>query len=192
MLKKLFVSAFPLLLAACGGGGTATSPSTGATAATTPAATVCMGTSGFSMSVTLDGSKWCAAINLRAARVPSTAPNTRTFIQIGGSDTSTSRVSDIVMNLTAAGPGTYTTADGAAELSFLLTEAPVSGGSESMWAVNFLQAIPNTRTGGTGTVTLTTLTDKGASGTFSFSAVPFVGTATGTRVAVSGVFNVTF
>jgi hypothetical protein len=48
-------------------------------------------------------------------------------------------------------------------------------------------------TNGSGSVTITTLTASGASGTFSFTMVPLPNTgATGNRVVTNGAFNVTF
>ena len=46
--------------------------------------------------------------------------------------------------------------------------------------------------GSSGTITLTTLTTTGASGTFSFNLLPLGAPATGTKVVTNGVFNVTF
>lgn len=47
--------------------------------------------------------------------------------------------------------------------------------------------------GGDGTITITSLTSTGASGTFSFTMVPLPNTsATGTKTITDGVFNVTF
>jgi hypothetical protein len=47
--------------------------------------------------------------------------------------------------------------------------------------------------GGSGTLTITTLTATGATGTFSFSMVPNTSSgASGTKVIANGAFNVTF
>ena len=45
---------------------------------------------------------------------------------------------------------------------------------------------------GSGSVTLTTLTANHAVGTFAFTAVPFIGGATGNKVVTAGAFDVTF
>ena len=45
---------------------------------------------------------------------------------------------------------------------------------------------------GSGTVTLTTLTAKGASGTFAFTLVHLVTASTGTKVIANGKFDITF
>jgi hypothetical protein len=46
--------------------------------------------------------------------------------------------------------------------------------------------------GGSGTVTITTLTPSRAAGTFSFDAVPFVPPATGTKRVTAGQFDISF
>jgi hypothetical protein len=47
------------------------------------------------------------------------------------------------------------------------------------------------RPGGSGTVTITMLTDTTVSGTFSFTVFNRSGTPTGTHVITGGVFNIT-
>ena len=49
-----------------------------------------------------------------------------------------------------------------------------------------------TPTLGSGTLTITTLTATGATGTFAFTASPLSGSATGSKVVTNGTFNVTF
>ena len=46
--------------------------------------------------------------------------------------------------------------------------------------------------GGSGTISLSTLTSTGASGTFSMTLVPLAGGATGNKVITNGKFNVKF
>ena len=46
--------------------------------------------------------------------------------------------------------------------------------------------------GGTGSITLTTLTSNRAAGTFTFTAKPLAGGATGDKVVTQGAFDVTF
>ena len=55
------------------------------------------------------------------------------------------------------------------------------------WSATGLQGI-----GGTGSVTLTTLTSNRAAGTFTFTAKPLAGGASGDRVVTQGAFDVTF
>jgi hypothetical protein len=46
--------------------------------------------------------------------------------------------------------------------------------------------------GGSGTITVTSLTSHSATGTFSFVMVPIGGGATGNRTVAQGMFSVTF
>ncbi len=89
---------------------------------------------------------------------------------------------EILITLHVNGPGTYSLASasvGIAEYEVTTTT------SASQWETGF--------NGGTGTITVTTLTASGASGTFSFTGQPLTATgATGTANVTNGSFQVTF
>lgn len=61
----------------------------------------------------------------------------------------------------------------------------ISGGSVQSWAAS--------TSGGTGTLTISSMTATGATGTFSFTMVPVPGSgASGTKSVTNGTFTVTF
>ncbi len=84
----------------------------------------------------------------------------------------------IGVGVIASGPGTYAIGVGGPG------NASVSIGGQA-WSAAI--------TGGSGSVTITSLTSTGAQGTFQFTAVPATGTgASGNKVVTEGTFDVTF
>jgi hypothetical protein len=131
-----------------------------------------------SMSARIDGVQWTAipqAIQVLRVNLPSGT----SLLSMGGND----RFACPILLLTIAMPravGTYSLGAGSVANASLGS----SNCSTAGWSTIF---------GGSGSITLTTLTSNGAAGTFSANLVPTSGsTATGTRAITEGVFNVTF
>jgi hypothetical protein len=119
------------------------------------------------MTAIIDGSSWTA--------VSVTASHLNGLVTIDGSDTS-SPVRSIELSMIGSSTGTYAMSTGSANA--LLTIGPQA------WSANVV--------GGSGTITLSALSTTGATGTFSFTAIPSDAGSSGTRAVTSGVFNVTF
>jgi hypothetical protein len=119
------------------------------------------------MSARLDGQAWTAASVATAA---STAGQAHA---VAGSNTQAT----IGFGFINAGPGTYPIGAGSA------TNALVTQGA-STWSANQFQ--------GSGTIPITALTAERIAGSFTFTAEPATGGATGTRVVTDGQFDVTF
>lgn len=121
------------------------------------------------MSATIDGAAW-------SAQLPS-ASYTNNLVVVAGVDNALTAT--VTFGFGATGPGTYS-------IGFANTNGGtgiiVKGGKS--WGTS-LQ-------GGTGSVTLTTLTAHHFVGTFTFNAVPSGGGATGTSVVTNGKFDITF
>jgi hypothetical protein len=124
-------------------------------------------TSNQTMTALIDGATWTA--------VTVTALRSSDLISITGSDASTP-TRTIALSLVGSSIGTYTTSTGSSNAVLSI--------SPSQWTANVL--------GGSGTITLTDLTTTGATGTFSFTAVPGNAATTGTEAVTSGAFTVTF
>ena len=136
-----------------------------------PAATGSFTTGQGTISAKIDGSAWTSV----SAVV--TAKYTNGALSISGADSS----SAIAFAVQASKPGTYKMG----KLTDASANAILAKGS-SVW-----QATPLVR--GSGTLTITTLTSTGASGTFSFTADAMPDSdAKGTEVVTDGVFTVTF
>ena len=122
------------------------------------------------LSATIDGDDWEA--NLAAV-----ATRTNNVIGIGAGDTGGNR--SIGIGFIDAGTGTYPI-NGTTPTNAILIEG------QQTWAAS-------AGVGGSGTITITTLTATRVAGTFSFTAVPNAGTgATGNRVVTNGEFDVEF
>ena len=132
-----------------------------------------------SMSAKIDGVPWTAipqAIQVVRVALPGLPSG---LLAVNGTD----RFSCPILLLTFAIPrvvGTYALGPGA-----------TSGANASLGTSNCAAGQWSDGFGGSGSITLTTLTSTGAAGTFSFNLTPSPGT-TGTRVVTDGVFNVTF
>ncbi len=81
------------------------------------------------------------------------------------------------MAIPTSGPGSVPLSTGA--------NAILTSPSSQSWSATHLD-------GGSGTITVTSLTSNSATGTFSFVLVPIAGGATGNRTVAQGTFNVTF
>lgn len=153
-----------LLAAACSGESTsATSPTTTGGATVTPL----HGT----MTASIDGSAWTAV-------AITTATYTNNLLSIGGADSS-NPIRSIGLALSVTAPGTFTIGTLPSAANGLL-----SIGVGPTWTANVL--------GGSGTITVTSLSSTAASGAFSFTAIAAAGGATGTHTVASGAFNITF
>ena len=150
-----------LATAACSGSTTTPSTTTGPVV-----------TAHGSMSATVDGTRWDASATL----LPTVALGQ---VGVGGSDAFANYTA--VSFAVPAVVGTYslgTAAGDRGSASVHFTTAT----RDMLWSLTY---------GGSGSITLTTLTAAGASGTFSFTLGPQPPT-TGTKVVTNGVFNVTF
>jgi hypothetical protein len=126
---------------------------------------------GSSMSAKIDGVAWSGTGGV-------TAIHGSGLFSIGAANNSgvTLGVATI-----ASGPGTYTVGTSATNSNLMM----FAGGALRSWKAGVA--------GGSGSITFTTLTATGASGTFFFTLVPDVATgATGNKSVTEGVFNVTF
>jgi hypothetical protein len=124
-----------------------------------------------SMSATIAGTAWSGTLAVQASR----AGNVFSLSGTNG----TYQVQITIPNVTAA--GTYNVGTGNLGIAQVIQ---VTAGF-SAWTSALV--------GGTGTVTITSLTAEGASGTFSFNGIASPGTpATGTRAVTNGAFNVSF
>lgn len=164
-MKQTALVLLLVLTAACGGSSNSvTSPTTTSTGTTV---TPLHG----SMTATIDGVSWTATAITTASYVNG-------IVSIGGAD-SASPTRAIGLGLIASGPGTYQIGTLPSAANGVLT---LSNGQT--WTSNVI--------GGTGSITVTTLNSTTAVGTFTFTAVPSSGGATGNKSITSGVFNITF
>jgi Bacterial Ig-like domain (group 2) len=130
------------------------------------------------MTAVIDGVSWVGqGVSVGRGGATPFAPGG--FVGVGGSNGFTGQYSILSFGVPAAA-GTYavnSTSEADAGLQIPAARA--------LWSAGPL--------GGSGTITLSTLTPTSASGTFSFTMVPLQGTtATGTKTVTNGVFNVTF
>ncbi len=122
------------------------------------------------MSASIDGQSWTGTLATAASYQG-------TVLGFAGTNGSY----QINITLTGvSGPGTYSLGSG--QLS-IATVATVST-SPQVWITS--------STGGTGSVVITSLTSSAVAGTFSFTAVPSSGGASGNKAVTSGQFNVSF
>ena len=119
------------------------------------------------MTATVDGVSW-GAIQIQAI-------SSGNVISLAGSDVELLSIGFTVQN---TGPGTYSIGPGQ------VTSANLGEGSATLWTAGSIQ--------GSGTVTLSTVTDNLAIGTFEFVAELSQGSGTQTRTVTNGAFNVTF
>jgi hypothetical protein len=120
------------------------------------------------MTANIDGTAWNAGLTVAATYQSST-------FGIGGTD-GTRQITIAVTNVTGTGTFDFGLGEDGAAI--------IAQGTQS-WTT--------TLTGGTGTLTISSINASGASGSFSFTAFPTPGSgATGTSVVTNGTFNVTF
>lgn len=154
------VSALALAWAACSSGSSATDPGDG-------------GSGTYHMKATVDGSAWSSTAGAETTGVPLTLPGLYavTGAQVGGGYI-------LVLTLyNMAGPGTYPMGVGPTVVGGSAVVSNASGG----WATP--------QSGAAGTVTITALTDTRIAGTFTFTAEPISGSATGTKTVTNGDFD---
>ncbi len=121
------------------------------------------------LSATVNGVAWCSPLPQVTTQ--------HSIVSFAGFDIGIT--SSIAMAFAATGPGTYSLAFGNSTGGFATY---VRGG----------QGWTSGLTGGTGSVTVTTLTANHIVGTFVFDAVASNGGATGTVHVTNGQFNITF
>jgi hypothetical protein len=159
---------------ACGG---STSNPSAPSGSGTPNPPAPAGTHRGTMSATVDGTRWDAVV-ISAAAIQGGV------LRIAGQDGLTTPFVALGVAVPPA-VGTYTvSAATGATVAGSLDQTSNSDPKLLQWNANF--------TFGSGTITLSTLTATGASGTFSFTLVHISTPSTGTRVITNGVFNVTF
>ena len=122
-----------------------------------------------SLSATVNGVAWCSPAGAGVFQ--------HSIVSIAGIDAGLT--SSIAFAFAAAVPGTYSLAFGNNNGGFATYTKSGQGWGSGL-------------SGGTGSVTLTTLTANHAAGTFTFDAVPSNGGATGTIHVTNGTFNITF
>ena len=121
------------------------------------------------LSASVNGAAWCSAAP--------TGRYTNSIVAVAGIDNSLT--SSIGFGFVATAPGTYS----------------VAFGNNNAGSATFTkngQGWTSGLAGGSGSVTLTTLTANHIVGTFSFNAAPSNGGATGTIQITNGQFNITF
>jgi len=121
------------------------------------------------LSATINGKAW-------SSQFP-TASYHGSILAVAGLDNGLT--ASVTLALTVAAPGTFSVSSGNNVFGNGGYSTPVGG-----WAT----ALP----GGTGTVTVTTLTSNHVAGTFAFDAVPATTGATGTVHITNGKFDITF
>jgi hypothetical protein len=167
------LTALVALLAACGGGGDATSPSDGNQ---NPG-----GTTGTNhMTATINGQSFSSSGvgALFASQIDAISGG---YLVLGVETAASGRGITFTLN-GISGPGTYPLGvDGVS----------VAGGFGSV-TVNGTNVWNTGLTGGSGTITITSLTTKGIAGTFTFTASPAGGSATGTQTVTNGSFDAAF
>ena len=121
------------------------------------------------LSATVNGAPWCSPLPQ--------AIYSKSIVSLAGFDAGLT--SSIAIAVAATGPGTYPLAFGN-NIGGFATFAKAGQG----WSTGL--------SGGTGSITITTLTANHIVGTFVFNAVPSNGGAQGTIQATNGQINVTF
>lgn len=121
------------------------------------------------MSATVNGSAWCSPLAQGTFQ--------HSIVSIAGFDTGIT--SSIAFAFGATAPGTYSLAFGNNTGGFATYVKNTQGWGSGL-------------SGGTGSVTITTLTANHVVGTFVFDAVPSNGGASGTVHVTNGQFNITF
>lgn len=123
------------------------------------------------MTATVAGAAWDGSLAIQASRAGN-------VFSLGGTN-GTYQIQLTVPNVTAA--GTYNFGPGNVGIAQVIQ---VTAG---------FAAWTSALVGGTGTITIATLTAAGATGTFTFNGIASPGTpATGTRAVTNGSFTVTF
>jgi len=162
-----------VLLAACGGGGDTTSPSGGNQ---NPGGST--GTS--QMTATINGQAFAASAigGVVAAQIDATSGG---YLVAGLEITGAGRAITFTLN-GISGPGTYPL--GVDGVSVAGGFGSVTVNSSNLWNTGL--------TGGSGTITITSLTTKHIAGSFTFTASAASGTATGTQSVTNGSFDAAF
>jgi hypothetical protein len=121
------------------------------------------------ISASIDGASWTASTSVQATYIAYT-------LVLDGIDSQTRHIVITIPNV--MGAGTFS----------------LAAGQPAIAVVSFGAQIWNTSlTGGTGSVTISTLSGSHAIGTFSFTAPPDAGSgATGTKAITSGTFDVRY
>ena len=124
------------------------------------------------LSATIDGKAWASAVPAAIYR--------NNIVSIAGIDAALTTT--LSFAFAATGPGTFSIAPGNQTGGLGLVVK--TGATSQTWG--------SALTGGSGSVTLTTLTANHVVGTFAFDAVPSGGGATGTVHVTGGKFDITF
>ena len=126
------------------------------------------------ISATINGAAWSGSIDAIATRTVSSGD---TIISIGGSNSGETAIIGLAFN--NVGPGVYGIGAINEPANAILSEGSAA------WAANI--------TGGSGSITVDTVTASRVTGTFQFSAVPVANSgATGTMTVSNGKFALSF
>jgi hypothetical protein len=138
----------------------------------------CGATNG-TMTAQINGASWCAAGTITVSR------QQNNYIGVAGTGFSGNTAYAFVISIgNATGPGTHSfTIAAGSDGSSLIIGSSTTGGSAAGWGTSF--------GGGSGSVTITTLTATRIAGTFTATAVPSSGSASN-LVITSGQFDVTY
>lgn len=171
-MRRRISLAFTLVLAATACGGSSDSGTTGPGNTNTQNPTATNGV----FTAVINGATWNAAGTVSVSR------GSNNFIGITGSGLTTGSNTgySLVIGIgNASGPATYSLSFGNVAGSQLIV-----GGLNGGWGTYF--------NGGTGSLTITTLSTNHIAGTFTADAVPGSGGATGTLQVRNGRFDLTF
>ncbi len=165
IVARLIGASVIVVAAACGGGGgSPTGPGGGGSGGGGAAS---RGT----LTAMIDGVPYTGTVN--------SATNTNNIMNVASNSADLTRSISFAVNPAAV--GTINVPTSAVQMSVIFTNGSTVTGN---WIASFGL--------GTGTLTISTLTASGASGTFSFTAPPANAASTGTKVVTNGVFSVTF
>lgn len=128
----------------------------------------------FRFTAKIDGAAWASEAGVERVGVPVSVPG---IFALTGSKIGANAYTIVIALYNIPGPGTYPLGVGVS----------VAGGNALISTTAGGWRTP--QTGSDGTITITTLSASRMEGTFSFTAVPFTGSVTGTKTVTDGAFT---
>ena len=165
----------------CGGGGDDSGT------ATDPTNLACASTANGTFSATLNGQTWvaCATATVRRDSSFLSAKDTLRSIGLAGSGFLSGNVGyAIVMTASKLNGGGLSAGTYPVGLVTPTNSNFIAGSNSGGWAAS--------PTGGSGSITITAITNNHITGTFTFDAAPTTGTATGTLQVRNGKFDLSY